>query len=64
MSITLGWWLIPVILTLAAWFPSVRHNYDGSGYGIDVQALFLAGGAIFTTLAVWMVYFGIGWATA
>ena len=57
MTITLGWWIIPLLLTAPiAWAffrepdPLVGAMYIITGTGL--------------ICFIWMVYFGIGWASA
>lgn len=64
LTITLGWWVIPSLITAAMIIWTVRTPYHGGFYGADVAAIFQLLAAVIITLAAWMIYFGIGWALA
>lgn len=61
MTVTLGWWLLPTIVTVVAWalallWPIAPSRGDYSfGPAIDAAAHVL--GAVMTTLTVWLIYF-------
>lgn len=54
MTITLHWWLVPILLTVAIWV-YFFHLEDNSQYKISslIGMLFAA----CATLGVWLVYF-------
>lgn len=58
-TITIGWWIIPAIVTVGAivWFNSQDYRGD-----YNFNALFTAPVTAFVICAAWMIYFGIGWA--
>jgi hypothetical protein len=62
MTITLGWWLIPTALTVAAWVPTFRYEPTRGGYIPDVAGAILALASLTASFFVWMIYFAIGWA--
>lgn len=57
LTVTIGWWLVPLALTIAAWFPTVRYQPSAGGYLPDITPLFYAGGSLIATLVVWLIYF-------
>lgn len=59
MTIVIGWWIIPALISVGAivWF----HSKDYSG-SYNFNALFTAPVTAFFICAAWMIYFGIGWA--
>lgn len=54
MAITLGWWMLPAALTVAAWVPFFRYR---PAFDYDFGGLFVACGSFIATLIVWLVYF-------
>lgn len=54
MAITLGWWMLPAVLTVAAWVPFFRYR---PAFDYDFGGLFVACGSFIATLIVWLVYF-------
>lgn len=61
MTITLGWWIIPALVSLAAvWWFSVQ-DYSGD-YNFNV--LFTAPVTGFLICLAWLIYTAIGWAVA
>lgn len=62
MTITLGWWLAPVIFTIAALIALVIRLSRGGAW--DFGLLFVVPGTGCAILFVWMLYFAIGWANA
>lgn len=59
LEITLGWWLLPTIVTIAAF---VWASKDDEANGLAGAILFL--GATVVSLAAWVIYLGVGWALA
>lgn len=66
-SITLGWWIVPVLLNIATvlWaFWRVESVGDGGGayamIGAALICVFYAGTALILMLATWLGYFIIG----
>ncbi len=58
-SITLGWWLIPLMATIAAIGWCAAQDYGGD---YNFNAVFTVPVTAFVISASWMIYFGIGWA--
>lgn len=60
MTVTFGWWLLPLAITAVAWGTSL-YDFDNStgGYGIGsgIYNGALVGRAMVLTLVVWLVYF-------
>ena len=58
VTVTLGWWLLPLIVTLAlfvwAWAatPPARHD----DWGVDIAPLFTFGFALVLSLVAWLLY--------
>lgn len=61
MTITLGWWLIPLALTIAAMWWCASQDYNGDYNFNAVVTLPITG---FVICFVWMIYFAAGWALA
>jgi hypothetical protein len=59
MSITIGWWAIPALLTIASYIWTDHSNKKSStgGWGDAVGGLFAFGGWLIFVLVVWLVYF-------
>lgn len=57
MTITLGWWLLPTIITIAAFVWAFSDSEAG-----DIAGAFLLLGAMVVSLFAWVLYLGIGWA--
>lgn len=60
-SITVGWWVIPALITVAAWVPAFRYKPTSHW---DFGPALLAAFALIMTLLAWLIYTAIGWATA
>jgi len=60
-TITIGWWIIPALITAAVWWPTLSYKSRTYGYGVDVAPILLAAGSMIATLFVWLVYTAIGW---
>jgi len=60
-TIDFGWWLLPLALTIAAWWPTIRYQPSTRGYP-DIGGALIALASMLGTCFVWMLYFGIGWA--
>jgi hypothetical protein len=65
-SITLGWWLVPVIVTVGAfvayaWWESVQKPSGGDygRIGDAVGGLIVFGGALILALVAWLIYLGL-----
>lgn len=65
MTLTIGWWAIPTIITVAllAWAMMTPEKYSGP-YAVDLMPIFRLGGAVIGSLASWLVYFIMLWAMA
>ena len=57
-EITIGWWLIPAILSVVFWIVAGRYDCPTGGYfgNLDIEGLIRYGVAIIGMLAVWLVY--------
>lgn len=62
LTVYLGWWLLPLALTIAAWVPTFRYEPQRGGYLPDIGGAFYALLSLLATCFTWMVYFGLGWA--
>jgi len=58
-EITLGLWLIPAVLSIAALWWLFSQDYRGD---YNFTALFTVPTTAFVICFVWMVYFGLAWA--
>lgn len=58
MTLTIGWWAIPTVVTVAIWFWAATRPF---GSGLDITPIFNLGAAIIVTLFAWLVYFA-SWA--
>ena len=64
-SITLGWWLVPVIVTVGAlvayaWWESEQTPAGDYGrIGAAVASLLVFCGAIIASLVAWLIYLGL-----
>lgn len=61
MTITLGWWIVPALLTIAALWWMASQDYRGD-YNFTIVFTLPATG--FAICFVWLVYTAIGWALA
>ena len=55
MTITIGWWLIPLILTLLILF-LIPEAKDRGGYGAGMESLFYGTLALVGILFVWLAW--------
>lgn len=58
LTITFGWWLLPLIITIASfWWTIVEINKSGrSGYGYgDIGGLFSLLVSIIVSLIAWLI---------
>jgi len=60
-TIILGWWLVPLAITIAAFWWCHSQDYRGS---YNFNAMFTVPVTGLVICAAWMVYFAIGWALA
>ena len=58
-TITAGWWLLPLAVSIAAVWWCERQDYSGDYNFTGVFTLPMTG---FVICLSWMVYFGLGWA--
>lgn len=58
-SITLGWWLIPLAVSIAAVWWCSAQDYRGD---YNFNAVFTVPVTALVICFSWMLYFGIGWA--
>ena len=56
MSITIGWWAIPTIITVVIWAWAMHTPAGYHGYAHDPTPLIWGGIAMIVTLFAWMVY--------
>lgn len=61
MTITLGWWVIPAIITLIGFFVASYAARDdtGSGYGAGIASLFLFSAWLIASMLVWIIYLAL-----
>ena len=61
MSITLGWWVIPTIITIVGYFWAKHAARDdtGSGYSAGIGAAFCFGGWLIVSMFVWLIYLAL-----
>lgn len=59
MTVTLGWWIIPAIISIITLWWSSKQNYSGD-YNFTGVIVFL--GAGFVIMTAWAIYFAMGWA--
>ena len=64
-SITLGWWLVPAIVTVCAfgafalWEADQKPAGDYGRIGAAMVALIMFGGAVVVALVAWLIYLGL-----
>ena len=64
-SITLGWWLVPVIVTVGAfvayawWESEQTPSGDYGRIGAVIGSLLVFSGAIIASLVAWLIYLGL-----
>ena len=56
MSITIGWWVIPTIITVAIWAWAAGQPVHRGGYMREPLRHIWGGIAMIVTLFAWMVY--------
>ena len=61
MTITLGWWLIPTLLSIAALWCMFSQDYRGD---YNFNAVITVPTTGFAICLVWLIYTAIGWALA
>lgn len=61
MTIVLGWWLVPLFISIASMWWCSKQDYGGQYNFTGLITVPVTG---FVICAVWMVYFAIGWALA
>ncbi|UIS25301.1 hypothetical protein [Erythrobacter phage vB_EliS-L02] len=62
MTITLGYWLVPLVITILAFIPAFRFTPargDYAAFGNAIGAMLYAGGGAIVTLLAWLVYFAV-----
>lgn len=62
MTITLGWWLLPFIITSTAfvWFVrAANEDMRQGGMFAGLGVLFYGSGFLIVTLFVWLIYFAV-----
>lgn len=55
MTITIGWWAIPTLITMGAFVYGVMPVRPG-GYGADIAAAISMLAAMIITLAAWLIW--------
>jgi hypothetical protein len=69
VSITIGWWGIPLVLSILAFVVAaicVARIPKGSGdynFGPLLEIMVYGGGALIFSLVVWLIYFAIAYFT-
>ena len=61
LSITLGWWIIPALISIAAVWWMESQNYRGD---YNFTALITVPTTAFVICLVWLIYTAIGWSLA
>lgn len=61
MTITLGWWIIPAIISIAAIWWMMSQNYSGD---YNFTAVITVPTTAFVICFVWLIYTAIGWGLA
>jgi hypothetical protein len=58
VSVTIGSWGIPLLVTIAAfgWAAFASRDYGGSGYGADIGCLIYAAAAVIISLIAWLAW--------
>lgn len=59
VTLTAGWWLLPVFASIAAIWWMINQDYRGD---YNFNAVFTVPMAGMMICAAWALYFGIGWA--
>lgn len=61
MEITIGWWLLPLLITITTWVYTIVRNasytHSGTFFDIDIAGLYRFACSVIVTLVVWLVYF-------
>lgn len=57
MAITLGWWLLPLVITIVAWAWALTRPVSHGSYLPDPMPIIWFGAALIVTLASWLTYF-------
>lgn len=57
MTITIGWWALPLLVTIAlfAW-AFIIPAQKGGGYGVDLMPLLRLGAAAILSLSSWLIW--------
>jgi hypothetical protein len=55
-TITLGWWVLPLVVTIAVWGWAFAQPVRHSSYMPDPMPILYGGGAIIVTLLVWLIW--------
>lgn len=61
MTITLGWWIIPALISIAAVWWMMSQDYGGD---YNFNAVFTVPVTAFVICFVWLIYTAIGWGLA
>ena len=57
MTIQLGWWLLPLIITICSFIIASWYEVPRGGYiNIDLEGLFRYAAATIISLVVWLIY--------
>lgn len=57
MTITIGWWLLPLSITLASFaWAILTPARKGGDYSVDLFPLFRFAAAVIVSLAAWLVW--------
>lgn len=57
MTITLGWWLAPLLITVTSIPLSIFYPYRNNAFGIITGFAFTA--ALLISLVAWLIYFAV-----
>lgn len=58
MAVIIGWWVIPLLLTIISWCWAVLTPPEPTyGWVPDLKPAFRGFGALLVTLAAWLTYF-------
>jgi hypothetical protein len=57
MKLTIGYWLIPLIITIVSFLIANNYNVTKGGYiNIDFEGMFRFTAALIVSLVCWLIY--------
>ena len=56
MTITIGWWALPALITVIAFGWAFTREGENTSYFPDVTPLLCGAVALFVSMAAWLVY--------